>query len=141
VPPGIATEARIAAQKIATMSERSETVGQPSRLSCPQCGGVLNEIKEGKTTRFRCQIGHAYGAESLAASQPDALEEALAAVRTHRERPLLFRRTEETVRVQGMRHAMQRWARAARAAERAAALIASAAEILRRPLTPETEPG
>lgn len=141
VPPRIAAEVRIAEQEIAAMGENIETVGQPSRLSCPQCGGVLNEIEEGKTTRFRCQIGHAYGAESLATAQSDALDEALAAaVRTHHERQLLFRRMEETARARGMRHAMQRWARAAEEAERAAALIASAAEILRRPVEPEPEP-
>jgi len=48
VPPRIAAEARIAEQEIAAMGEDAGTVGQPSRLSCPQCGGVLNEIEENR---------------------------------------------------------------------------------------------
>jgi two-component system, chemotaxis family, protein-glutamate methylesterase/glutaminase len=133
VPPRIAAEARIAEQEIAAMGESIETIGEPSRISCPQCGGVLNEIDEGKSTRFRCQIGHAYGPESLAASQTDALEEALAAaVRTHHERQVLFRRMEETARARGLGHAAARWARAAEEAERAAATITAATDILLR---------
>ncbi|MBX6743026.1 MAG: hypothetical protein IRY87_13375 [Acetobacteraceae bacterium] len=70
------------------------------------------------------------------------LEKALAAaMRTHHERQLLFRRMEAAARAQGLRHAMERWARAAQEAERAAAPIASAAEILRRPAGPEPEAG
>lgn len=139
VPPRIAAELHIAEQEIAMVGEQTGTVGRPSHLSCPQCGGVLNEIEEGKAARFRCQIGHAYGPESLAAAQSDALEEALAAaVRTHHERQILFRRMEDAARAQGMPHAMRRWAQAAEEAERAAALIATAATaILRRPAEPE----
>ncbi|MDI3309501.1 MAG: hypothetical protein QJR07_20710 [Acetobacteraceae bacterium] len=62
------------------------------------------------------------------------LEKALAAaMRTHHERQLLFRRMEAAARAQGLRHAMERWARAAP--------IASAAEIQRRPAGPEPEAG
>jgi two-component system chemotaxis response regulator CheB len=133
VPPRLATEARIAEQEIADMAGRSEELGPPSVLSCPGCGGVLNRIEDGKTMRFRCQIGHAYGAESLAAAQVDALDEALAAaVRTHRERQTLFRQMEDKARSQGLRHAEQRWARAREEAERAASLIAEASQALRR---------
>lgn len=141
VPPRIAAEARIAEQEVAIMGPELQEIGPPSRISCPQCGGVLNEIEEEKTTRFRCQIGHAYAPETLAATQSDALEEALAAaVRTHNERRLLFRRMEEAARARGLPHAMRRWAQAAEEAEHAAALIASAADILRRPEQPEVEP-
>lgn len=140
VPPRVAAEARIAEREIADMGEDSGKLGRPSRISCPQCGGVLNEIEDGKTTRFRCQIGHAYGPESLAATQADALEEALAAaVRTHHERQLLFRRMEETARGRGLLHAAQRWARAAEEAENSAKLISTAAEVLRRPAVPVDE--
>jgi two-component system chemotaxis response regulator CheB len=116
------------------MIHPSHTVGQPSPFSCPQCGGVLNEIQEGKILRFRCQTGHAYGGESLAASQADTLEHALsAAVRTHRERQVLFRRMEASALERGLNGTAARWAKSAREAEEAASLIARAAATLRRP--------
>ena len=140
-PANLVVEARIAAQEIANMGQETARPGRPSRLSCPQCGGVLNEIHEDRTTRFRCQIGHAYGPESLAATQVDALEEALAvAVRTHHERQHLFQRMGEMARQRGLGHATERWSRAAMEAERAAALIAKASDLLRRPAEPEPEP-
>lgn len=51
--------------------------GQPSPYGCPDCGGVLWELGEGKLLRFRCRTGHAYSTGSLMASQSEALEEAL----------------------------------------------------------------
>ena len=47
-------------------AEGGLTLGQPSRLSCPLCGGVLNEVLEEGTARFRCQTGHAFTSEGLA---------------------------------------------------------------------------
>jgi two-component system chemotaxis response regulator CheB len=32
----------------------------PSRFTCPECHGVLAEIREGSIVRFRCHTGHAY---------------------------------------------------------------------------------
>ena len=34
--------------------------GEPSPYSCPECGGVLWELKNGELMRFRCRVGHAY---------------------------------------------------------------------------------
>lgn len=53
------------------------SIGAPSKFACPDCGGALWEISEGSVLTFRCRVGHAYGAETLAAKQSDALEEAL----------------------------------------------------------------
>jgi two-component system chemotaxis response regulator CheB len=136
-PPGMVAEAQIAEREAFAMVHPSSTVGQPSLFSCPQCGGVLNEIEEGKILRFRCQTGHAYGSESLAVSQAETLEHALsAAVRTHRERQVLFRRMEASARERGLSASADRWAKSAREAEEAASLIESAAAALRRPIAP-----
>jgi two-component system chemotaxis response regulator CheB len=32
----------------------------PSRFTCPECHGVLAQIREGSIVRFRCHTGHAY---------------------------------------------------------------------------------
>ncbi|HEY6937839.1 MAG TPA: chemotaxis protein CheB [Terriglobales bacterium] len=83
--------------------------GIPSVYSCPECNGTLWEIREGELLRFRCHVGHAYGAESLLASKNDELEGALwTALRTLEERVALHRRlSEDAARKQNLRVARQ----------------------------------
>lgn len=57
--------------------ENFSNAGTPSIFSCPECGGVLQEIREGEPLRYRCQVGHAYTVNTLADGQADRLEEAL----------------------------------------------------------------
>jgi two-component system chemotaxis response regulator CheB len=67
--------------------------GLPAAFSCPACGGVLNEIHDGKLTRFRCRVGHAYNPEALQYAQSNDLEMALwAALRALEEQAELARR-------------------------------------------------
>jgi two-component system chemotaxis response regulator CheB len=40
-------------------------IGEPSSFSCPDCQGVMLELKDGKIVRFRCHTGHAYTADSF----------------------------------------------------------------------------
>jgi two-component system chemotaxis response regulator CheB len=57
--------------------------GDAVSFVCPECNGPLYETREGKLTKFNCQIGHSFSPESLT----DALERALwIAVRTLNER-------------------------------------------------------
>lgn len=57
-----------------------------STYSCPECGGVLEEMGEGKMLRYRCRVGHLYSPDSLMADQTEALERALwAAIRSMEE--------------------------------------------------------
>lgn len=61
-----------------------EATGQT--YDCPECGGVLQETKEGGMLRFRCRVGHVYSPESLLADQTEAVERALwAAIRSMEE--------------------------------------------------------
>ena len=56
-------------------------------FTCPECHGTLFEIDDEQVLRFRCHVGHALTAESLAADQVEALEATLwAAVRSFEER-------------------------------------------------------
>jgi two-component system, chemotaxis family, protein-glutamate methylesterase/glutaminase len=58
-------------------------LGKLSRLVCPECNGALWELHDPNVLRYRCHIGHAFSAESLAADQSQALERALSvALRT-----------------------------------------------------------
>jgi two-component system chemotaxis response regulator CheB len=134
VPAELMAEVRISEGDIVSMAQHGVTVGTPSPLGCPHCGGVLNEIQEEKAVRFRCQVGHAYGPESLAAAQVDGLEQALvSAVRTHRDRLALFHRMAEVAREKGLAHAARRWEQAATEAEASADLIAGALAALGLP--------
>jgi two-component system, chemotaxis family, protein-glutamate methylesterase/glutaminase len=73
--------------------------GAPSALSCPECGGVLWELHDGKLTRFRCRVGHAFSLESMLIEQNEALDEALwIALKTLEEKAVLSRRIAEQAR-------------------------------------------
>ena len=73
-----------------------EKPGTPSAYSCPECNGTLWEVREGELLRFRCRVGHAYGAESLLTSKNEELESALwTALRTLEEKAALHHRLSE----------------------------------------------
>lgn len=51
--------------------------GPPLPLSCPECGGPLWGIRDGRLQRFRCHTGHTYGVDSLLSAQGQQIEQAL----------------------------------------------------------------
>ncbi len=69
-------EVRIAAMETNPLNE-GEQVGEPSAYSCPECGGVLWEVRDGALVRFRCRTGHAFSIDSVLAEQSERIEEAL----------------------------------------------------------------
>jgi two-component system, chemotaxis family, protein-glutamate methylesterase/glutaminase len=70
-----------------------QVVGEPSMYSCPECNGVLYEVKEEKPLRFRCRTGHAFSAHTLMADQTTSIETALyTALRALEESAALARR-------------------------------------------------
>jgi two-component system chemotaxis response regulator CheB len=73
--------------------ENLNALGQPSGLTCPDCGGGLWELSETKPLRYRCHTGHAFTALSLDNAQVELTDHALwSAVRALQERELLLRR-------------------------------------------------
>jgi two-component system chemotaxis response regulator CheB len=98
--------------------------GVGTRFTCPDCGGVLFEYRDGTLSRFRCSVGHAYSFESFADAQARQLEAALwAAARTLEDRVLMLRRMERDTRSRGHDHAADAFAtRALLAAEQANAI-------------------
>jgi len=98
--------------------------GEPSGFSCPDCGGVLWEIKDSALTRFRCRVGHAWSSESLIEQQFQALETSLwVALRSLEERSALSHRLRD--RSLARRHSVsaERFQEQADDAERAAEQI------------------
>lgn len=64
--------------------------------TCPECGGSLWERGAGTALEYRCHVGHAWGAESLAYAQDDRVEDAMwTAYRILEENAALSRRLAE----------------------------------------------
>ncbi|HEX4352787.1 MAG TPA: chemotaxis protein CheB, partial [Polyangiales bacterium] len=103
---------------------------QPSSFACPECHGVLWEVKEGELTRYRCRVGHAYLPESLSDAVEDRLEEALwIALRSLRESSSLATRLAERAAVQHLPLSAEKYRERSREAAERATLIES---VLRR---------
>jgi len=90
-----------------TMAERSEheqvhqqaspeQPGEETGLTCPDCGGAINEISEGEVMTYRCRVGHQYSSDSFTIEQAKTAENSLwAALRLLEERAVLMRRLAE----------------------------------------------
>lgn len=52
-------------------------LGELSPYTCPECHGVLLQLKEGSLIRFRCHTGHAYSLNALLAEVTQSIEETL----------------------------------------------------------------
>ena len=71
-------------------------LGEPSYYACPECHGVLLQMKDATPIRFRCHTGHAYTLESLLADMDEMIEDSLwNAIRALEERVMLLRQAEE----------------------------------------------
>jgi two-component system, chemotaxis family, protein-glutamate methylesterase/glutaminase len=80
----------------------SDMPGEPTPLTCPECGGVMWELADGELTRFRCHVGHSFSAESMLELQSDSVETALwTALRVLEERADLLRRLARRERKRG----------------------------------------
>lgn len=89
------TEVKIAAEDKA-IEEEIQRWGEPSIFACPECHGVLLQLKDGGNVRFRCHTGHAYSIESLLAEFTEKTEDTLwSAIRSIQETVLLLRRMAE----------------------------------------------
>jgi two-component system chemotaxis response regulator CheB len=105
--------------------------GPPSNLTCPECGGALWEIQNGKLLRYRCHVGHGYTAESLMVAQAEKLEDALwSALRALEETAGMRRRMAERARKGG-------WDLMARNYDEQAAFAETRAGIVRAVLVEE----
>ena len=91
-PKDIDVEVAIAKEDPA-VDRRVQRIAEPSVFACPDCHGVLLELKERGILRFRCHTGHAYSAESLLVALDEGIENAIwSAVRAAEEGRLLLER-------------------------------------------------
>lgn len=74
-------------------------LGEASKFACPECHGVLLQVRDGIPTRFRCHTGHAYTVDSLLSDMDEAIEDSLwNAIRAIEERVILIRELAEHLR-------------------------------------------
>jgi two-component system, chemotaxis family, protein-glutamate methylesterase/glutaminase len=76
VPQDIRTEAIIAERVLSDVKQVSG-LGEQVPYNCPNCGGVLWEMKTSKARRYRCHTGHSFTAAALLTSQTEKIEETL----------------------------------------------------------------
>jgi two-component system, chemotaxis family, protein-glutamate methylesterase/glutaminase len=95
--------------------------GEGTRFTCPDCGGVLFERREGDLERFECSVGHVLSIESLSNAQAQSLENALwAAVRALEDRAAMLLRLAGRARGNDHRRSAESFERrAAQAVDRA----------------------
>jgi len=119
----IAIEADMAELELNAM-QNPDRPGTPSPYACPDCGGVLWELDEGRLMRFRCRTGHAYSTDSLVAAQSEQLEDALwNALRALEEKAALTERMANRARDLQQAYSSRRFTEQAQAARQRATLV------------------
>lgn len=106
-------------------------VKTPTTLTCPECGGVLNQDRDGKLSHFRCQVGHAYSLRTLEEAHDTRTEANLwASMQALEERSEIAGRIADESRVRGdEKEAVEHGKRAEESLKRAKSLR----EILEKP--------
>lgn len=91
VPEHLDIEVKIAKQEPA-IDQDIRDLWEKSSYTCPECHGVLLQLKEGDRERFRCHTGHAFSADRLLSSLTEGVEESLwGAIRNIEESVMLMR--------------------------------------------------
>jgi two-component system, chemotaxis family, protein-glutamate methylesterase/glutaminase len=105
-------------------ADRHTQPGFPSTMSCPECHGVLWEVKDDHLVRFRCRVGHAYSDEALLVHQSEQLEAAMwTALRALEEHSALARRLAARANSRGHTHSASSFTEQAVDAEHHASVI------------------
>ena len=124
IPSKMEFETEIAQLNLKAVENESDRPGKPSIFGCPDCGGILWEVEEGNLLRFRCRTGHAYSAETLLATQSDAIEDALwIALRALEEKASLSHRLASRMEAHNLPLAAQRLKEEAHSALERSAII------------------
>lgn len=132
-PPDPGKEAEVEEElrlerEYSTLSEeaisREDVFPDLAPFACPSCGGSLWEAPDEHQLRFRCRIGHAFGADTLLSEQTQSLDASLAAaLRALYERADLARRVGRRLRAAGAEARAERYDRIVKESERDALVI------------------
>jgi two-component system chemotaxis response regulator CheB len=126
VPKDVEIEVNIAKEQKALDAGVLE-LGEPSNYACPECHGVLLQMKEGTLSRFRCHTGHAYSIESLLADITEKMDDALwNSIRAFEEGELFMRHMAEHLGKGHNGHSAESFLKRAEEAKRRANLLRQA---------------
>lgn len=119
-------ETRIAKEENALSLGLME-LGPLTAYTCPECHGVLVQLKEGGVPRFRCHTGHAYSLNSLLSEVTTYVENSLwNAVRSIEEVQMLVQHVAKHMREQGDEPSAERFETKARETNERAELVRKA---------------
>jgi two-component system chemotaxis response regulator CheB len=100
------------------------TLGEPSNYACPECHGVLLQMREGDLFRFRCHTGHAYSIESLLSDITEKMDDAVwISIRAFEEGELFMRQMAEHIGEGHNGHTAEAFRQRADEAQRRARLL------------------
>ena len=98
IPSWIPLESKMNLTNDSSMEELDQ-IGHQSKLTCPECNGVLWEVNNPSKLRYRCHTGHSFTGESLDFAQNVAYEEAIwFAIRALHEKQRLLKRLADSAR-------------------------------------------
>ena len=99
VPAALLDEHTLTTGEAHEPMETLDRIGKRSRIVCPECSGVLWELKGARPPRFRCHTGHAYTLNALEQAHCARTDQALwSALRALQERENLLRTLAEAHR-------------------------------------------
>jgi two-component system chemotaxis response regulator CheB len=105
-------------------SKAMDELEQPVALTCPECGGALRDVEGTTVKQYRCHLGHAFGAEEVAAGQAEKVENAIGvAIRVLNERVELCRQMGKNASDAGRTMGVSYWQRLQHEAEEQLAVL------------------
>ena len=124
VPEDIMEGVKVSEHKVPNM-DTLRKFADPTPFTCPDCGGVLWNIRNETVPHMRCVTGHAHSYDAYSAAQADVLENALwAAIRFMEERIKLLTVMADEARARN-------WARSAQQYERTQGELTRNAAVIR----------
>ena len=103
-------EAKYSAADLDAIENPAQHPGKLSSFGCPDCGGVLWELREGEFVRYRCRVGHAWTSEALLGEQGHRFDDAMwTALRALEESASLARQIAARHRDRGVEQLAQRF--------------------------------
>ncbi len=102
-PANVQAEARLS-EKIATAINDVKKIGEKTLYACPDCGGGLWQIDNGKTKHYRCHVGHSFSESDLLLRQSEEMENTFwVALRMMEERKTLLHKIAKENDERGLR--------------------------------------
>jgi two-component system chemotaxis response regulator CheB len=102
-PPAIVRAESRLSEKAATDLEAVSELGEKTVYACPDCGGGLWNMNNGRVKHYRCHIGHSYSEKDLQLRQSETIEQTLwVALRMMEERKILLMKLAAENRNKGL---------------------------------------